>query len=146
MDANSGFQASYEKESFRTKTSGIGSGAMADSNRETIFGIAGDSYKKTSCEIPYDADNTETLYILGWEPDLNRAIEKDREKEEAKGAAPKAGFRFKQLTKERHGYKVKLGSSTHFLISDDREHFIHVENELDPRRCRAKAFEIVASR
>lgn len=108
MVSDPAFQKAFEDLSFRMKSGDIGSGSMADSNKELILGVEGSPYQKSSCEVPYDPTNTETLYIMGWEPSVNNALEKDGEKARAAEKA-KAGFRFKQLTKNQHGYKIKLG-------------------------------------
>lgn len=135
---NPSFAVEYEKKSFEMHNMGVGSGNMADSNKDEVFGYDKAGYRKTNCKIPYDEDNTETHYVLGWQPAINNAIEKDNEDKErkAKGQPPieSSAFRFKQLNSEQHGYKIKMG---------EREHFIDARNSIDPKRCHERAFHML---
>lgn len=96
----------YEADNFNTVSEGLNGGSMANSNKDVIFGYDRAGYRKATCKNPYDEDNTETHYILGWMPDIGLKMEKDKENKEK---ADKNSFRFKQLNSDQHGFKIKMG-------------------------------------
>lgn len=103
---NAAFQESYEAAAFNLKSASINDGQMADSNADIIFGTKDKPATKSICNIKYNSESTEVQFIMGWDASAKNALEKDREKAEAKR---NASFRFKQLNKEVNGFRLKLG-------------------------------------
>ena len=96
--------------------------------------IYGDANKNSLCAVNYNEHDTETDYIMGFQPRINDEIRADREaKQDAEKAAKAGTFRFKEGVSSKHkdGFMINFGNT--------KRQFILSKNRVDPDRCYDKA-------